>query len=146
MIMDGGPSLTKKKIVVDKKGRKTRKVGPAIERAAGTYKQIICLRNDVGMGGAKMVAAACDGTLGAFKTLWKARDGALILWEKAGNTKDLVYVQGEETFDKIVARAKSLGICAYVVTSGEERTKVCLALGPALVEDLNRLIPSSAPG
>lgn len=104
-------------------------------------KQVIVLRDDLGMSDGKLVAQACHASLGAYKN---ADDSLRAEWEASGARKVAVHVSGEDRLMELFKEARSYGIAAYVVkdageTELEPGTVTALGVGPDSAETVDKV-------
>ena len=103
-------------------------------------KQVILVRNDLGMGKGKIAAQACHASLGAFKKAIKQDLDTVRKWDQEGEAKIVLKVD-LKTMIKFKGWADDEGIPSYMVqdagrTQLEPGTKTALAIGPAEAEKL----------
>ncbi len=96
-----------------------------------SYKQVIVLREDLGMSTGKMIAQACHASLKAYK---KASGEKKRNWEETGAKKVALGLGGEK-LETLHHRSKDIGLPSALVTDAgmtelEPGTKTALGIGP----------------
>lgn len=94
-------------------------------------KQLIILREDLGISRGKEISQACHASLGAYR---KTDSKTVSEWESSGARK-IVVSSGDEELEDLYARIKSKDIPAYLVkdagkTEIEPGTVTALGVGP----------------
>jgi PTH2 family peptidyl-tRNA hydrolase len=116
-------------------------------------KQVIVMRKDLNMRKGKMIAQGAHASLRALVAGATLDDGQCIItmdepmasWLTARFTKVCVSVDSEAALDAVVEQARAAGVrCALIVDAGATEfhgvpTKTCCAVGPAWVEDVDRI-------
>ena len=125
-------------------------------------KQIIVIRKDLGMRKGKMCAQAAHASLGIFTDMMTAyshgkndewtmyqfaveNNSPIDMWIKSTTRKIVVGVNSENELLDIYEKAKEQQIPVHLVTDlgktefGGVATNTCLALGPALDENIDKL-------
>ena len=103
-------------------------------------KQVILIRNDLGMGKGKIAVQACHASLGAYKKAVKQTPELVRQWSVEGEAKIAVKVD-LRTMIEFKGWADREGLPNYMVqdagrTQLEPGTKTALAIGPAEAERL----------
>lgn len=103
-----------------------------------SYKQVIVLRDDIGMSAGKMVAQACHASLNAYKL---ASDAAASEWEVQGAKKIALK---SNNLEELLSRAESARLPAYLVTDAgltelEPGTVTALGIGPGKESKIDRV-------
>jgi len=96
------------------------------------YKQVIVIRQDLGMSTGKTVAQACHASLKAYR---KADKDEVAEWE-SGGSKKVALDPGDENLEDIFNQAKRNKIPAALVkdaghTEVRPGTKTAVGIGPA---------------
>lgn len=105
------------------------------------YKQIIVMRQDLGMRKGKMIAQGAHASLAA--TLSNIDDPRVVAWLEGPFAKICVRVQSQEELEDVVRRAQDAGLIAHtIIDSGRTEfkgvpTMTCAAIGPDLPERLD---------
>lgn len=118
-------------------------------------KQVIVMRNDLGMRKGKMVAQGSHASLGVILQIQKAGHGewgysnkvfeAFDQWIKGPFTKICVRVDSEEELLIIYGEAGKLGLPVKLITDAGHTefhgvpTMTCLAIGPAWSDDIDKV-------
>jgi PTH2 family peptidyl-tRNA hydrolase len=103
-------------------------------------KQVIVLREDLGISKGKQISQACHASLKSYK---KADSEERKKWEDAGSKKIAVEA-GEATLEERLQKAKTLQIPAALVkdaglTEVEPGTVTALGVGPAEEDKIDKL-------
>jgi PTH2 family peptidyl-tRNA hydrolase len=103
-----------------------------------SYKQVIVLRDDIGMSRGKMIAQACHASLNAYKN---ASNDAVDAWEREGAKKVTLRAEDLKTLRQ---RASNEGLPTYMVkdaglTELEPGTVTALGIGPAESNKIDKI-------
>lgn len=109
---------------------------PLLSKLTGDYKMVLVVRSDLGMQKGKAAAQCAHAALGCYKKALKADADALAAWERTGQTKVCVKVDGEEALLGLAAKCRELGITWSIVrdagrTQVEAGSLTVLGVGPA---------------
>lgn len=105
-----------------------------------SFKQVLVVREDLGMSRGKMIAQACHACLGAYRrTGTETRER----WIDAG-AKKVALKASEERFAEVLEKADIEEVTAYLVkdagrTELEPGTKTAIGVGPAEEERVDRI-------
>ncbi len=107
-------------------------------------KQVIVVRDDIGMSRGKLAAQCCHASLNAAK---KAKKAALASWEKIGQKKIVLRAKDEKEIMKIADGCKEARIPFYVVSDAgltelAPGTVTAIGIGPETEEKINRITGS----
>jgi PTH2 family peptidyl-tRNA hydrolase len=88
------------------------------------HKQVIVMRDDLNMRKGKMVAQGCHASLGALLSVAEHLDNTVEIpldehikpWLKGSFTKVCVRITGQAELEKLVYKAKQMGIPAVLIT------------------------------
>lgn len=99
---------------------------------SGEMKQVIILRENLGISRGKQISQACHASLGAYR---KGDPETISEWEKEGSRK-IALSSGDRELEDLYAQASSKDIPAYLVkdagrTEIDPGTTTALGLGPA---------------
>lgn len=106
---------------------------------------VIVMRKDLNMRKGKMVAQGCHAAIGAVHDSKHRDQRNLIEWGKSGTKKICVSVDSEqELMDTYGMAIRDDLPCHLVTDSGLTEfngiaTKTCLAIGPALSSDIDKI-------
>lgn len=97
-----------------------------------SYKQVIVVREDLGMSTGKMISQSCHASL---KSAERASEEALKNWNASGSKK-VVLSAGDDSLEELFQQAKRNKLPAYLVkdagrTEVETGAKTALGIGPA---------------
>lgn len=112
-------------------------------------KQVIVMRNDLGMRKGKMIAQGAHASM-AFLGHFLRSDVRDLTeeessWIDGSFTKICVYVNSQEELLEIYSKAKDAGLTVHMITdSGKTEfngvhTRTCLAIGPHSSEKINNI-------
>ena len=119
-----------------------------------TVKQVIVMRKDLNMRRGKQCAQASHASMGALLSIAHKNDSVVQIplypkglkeWLQGSFAKICVSVDSEEELDAIYAQAKEAGLlCCLIEDSGRTefngvKTKTCCGIGPAPVEDIDKI-------
>ncbi|MFH0863435.1 MAG: peptidyl-tRNA hydrolase Pth2 [Candidatus Altiarchaeota archaeon] len=103
------------------------------------FKQVIVVRSDLAMGKGKIAAQASHAAVAtADKSRYKAD------WLSQGQKKTVVKVTGEKELLTILHAARDAGLPTVLIedaghTQVEPGTKTCVGIGPAPVEQIDKI-------
>lgn len=102
-------------------------------------KQVIILRKDLGLRKGKMIAQGCHASRGAAKL---ADEQNVSNWERKGETKIVVGINGEENLLDLYKEMNSAGLPTKLVrdhghTEIEEGTMTAVGVGPSQNEKID---------
>lgn len=105
------------------------------------YKQMIIIRRDLNMSPGKMAAQAGHAAVGG---AFDSNPFCLVNWMKEGYKKVVLGVDSEEELMALLDHANSLELPVFLVrdfglTELEPNTITCLAIGPALGTDIDKV-------
>jgi PTH2 family peptidyl-tRNA hydrolase len=117
------------------------------------HKQVIVMRDDLNMRKGKMVAQGCHASLGALLSVAEHLDNTVEIpldehikpWLKGSFTKVCVRITGQAELEKLVYKAKQMGIPAVLITDNGKTefngipTVTCAGIGPGPVEQIDLL-------
>lgn len=118
------------------------------------HKQVIVVRNDLGMRKGKMVAQGAHASMAAILNLLKTNPKALqndprvVPWVEGAFTKVCVRVDSEEELIAVYEAAKNAGIITALITDAGKTefhgvpTKTTVAVGPDEEEKINKITGS----
>jgi len=111
-----------------------------------SYKMVLIVRQDLGMGVGKIAAQVGHAVLGAYQTIVESEDvkqqEALFNWEENGQAKIVLKIKSKEEMLEVSKKAKQAGLNYYIVadagrTQIEAGSLTVLAVGPASSADLD---------
>lgn len=107
-------------------------------------KQVIVVREDLGMSPGKTAAQCAHASLGAYR---KAKKKDILAWSITGEKKVVLLCSGLDELKSLLAKAKSLGIAHSLIedagmTELPPGTITCLGLGPAPEDLINKVTGS----
>eukprot|EP00029_Vermamoeba_vermiformis_P010556 TRINITY_DN5569_c0_g1_i1.p1 TRINITY_DN5569_c0_g1~~TRINITY_DN5569_c0_g1_i1.p1 ORF type:complete len:252 (-),score=36.39 TRINITY_DN5569_c0_g1_i1:49-804(-) len=111
------------------------------KNSSSGHKLVLCVRIDLKMGIGKIAAQCSHGTLGIYKRMLSASPGVLSEWERSGEKKVVVKIDGPEQMEQLERRAIELGLPTHRVrdagrTQVEAGTSTVLAVaGPEHLVD-----------
>ena len=102
----------------------------------GSYKMILCVNQELGMGKGKIAAQCCHAAVGCYKKAKKNCPTGLSAWEYTGCAKIAVKCPTEDEMNEILMKAIQVGIPYYFVedagrTQIAAGSRTVLGLGPA---------------
>ena len=105
------------------------------------FKQIIVIRNDLGMSGGKKCVQSCHASLGAYK---KTDKKIIKKWELEGQKKVVLEVDSEEKILDLYKKLKKEKIPCFLVedaglTELKPGTITALGIGPEREETLDKI-------
>lgn len=105
------------------------------------HKQVIVLREDLGLSRGKLAAQAAHASLKAWK---KVDNTSKEKWDREGSKKVVVGVKTEDELLEIKTRSEKLGLPSAMVrdaglTEVEPGTKTALAIGPAESKNIDKI-------
>ncbi len=108
------------------------------------YKQVIVLRNDLGMSKGKIAAQAGHAAVSAAEEARKKRPDWWSRWIEEGQCKIALKVDSEEELLKLEKKAKKLRLPSAMITDRgltelPPGTKTCLGIGPAPSDQIDRI-------
>jgi len=106
-----------------------------------TYKQIILVRQDLKLPKGKACAQAAHASVEA---VLKSDSAVVKSWRQEGMAKIVLKVEDEKELVKYFQKAKDEGLISSLITDAGRTviapgTKTCVAIGPAVEEDLDKL-------
>jgi len=104
-----------------------------------TYKQVIAVRADLGMGKGKIAAQAAHASVSA-----SDKSGYRGEWLREGQMKTVVKVSGEKELLNVFEEAREAGLpAALIEDAGHTQilagTKTCVGIGPAPAGEIDRI-------
>jgi len=111
-----------------------------------SYKMVLIVRQDLGMGVGKIAAQVGHAVLGAYQNILESQDikhkEALYNWEENGQAKIVLKIKNKEEILEVTRKAKQAGLNHYLVadagrTQIEPGSLTVLAVGPASSADLD---------
>jgi len=111
-----------------------------------SYKMVLIVRQDLGMGVGKIAAQVGHAVLGAYQNILESQDvkhkEALYNWEENGQAKIVLKIKNKEEMLEVSKKAKQAGLNSYLVadagrTQIEPGSLTVLAVGPACSADLD---------
>jgi peptidyl-tRNA hydrolase len=78
-------------------------------------KLVLCVRADLKMSIGKIAAQCSHGTLGIYKRMLQSSPGVLAEWERSGEKKVVVKIDGPEQMEQLERRAIELGLPTHRV-------------------------------
>lgn len=117
------------------------------------HKQVIVMRDDLNMRKGKMVAQGCHASLGALLGASMKFDNVIEVplnenigpWLEGSFTKVCVRITGQVDLEKLVYKAKEMGLPAVLITDNGKTefngipTVTCAAIGPGREEQIDLL-------
>lgn len=131
-----------------------------MERQNENVKQVIVMRNDLGMRKGKMIAQGAHASLKVFTDImyvendkhvmdvgdaYPSHESAIVQWLEARFAKICVRVNSEQELLEINKQAKEAGLpVALILDSGKTEfdgvpTYTCLAIGPAKAKKIDKI-------
>eukprot|EP00033_Pygsuia_biforma_P000804 GCRY01000938.1.p1 GENE.GCRY01000938.1~~GCRY01000938.1.p1 ORF type:complete len:164 (-),score=23.39 GCRY01000938.1:297-788(-) len=110
-------------------------------------KMVLCVRNDLKMGKGKIAAQCSHATLGAYKIAVHTCPDLLASWERQGQPKVVVKIDGKSDMKEIVRQCREKNV-NYCVISDAGRTQVdpgtntVVAVGPGPLTSINLITGS----
>lgn len=110
----------------------------------GDYKMVLVVRNDLKMGKGKIGAQCGHASVGAYQRGMEKNPAVIRRWDDSGCAKICVKVETEKELNQIKKIANLQGLNYYLVHDAG-RTQIAagsatvLAIGPALVQDVDKL-------
>lgn len=111
----------------------------------GNFKQVIVIRNDLGLGKGKFSAQCAHASVHAFEKALKKEPEWVSEWKEQGEEKVVVKVDGEkELLDYFMeVKARFAGMPALITDAGRTQipagTKTCFAVGPVPEEEIDKI-------
>jgi len=107
-------------------------------------KQVIIIRNDLGMSLGKSIVQACHASLGSYG---KTSQAIIKSWKGQGEKKVVVEVNSKKEIIQLYKKAKELGVSCFLVkdaglTELEPGTVTALGIGPDKEELINKITGS----
>ncbi len=111
------------------------------------YKQVIIIREDLGMSTGKLVSQACHACLEASAQAKEIDHKAWEAWRREGGKKVIVAVDSKEELIELEKKAEELGLpCTLITDRGLTElppgTHTALGIGPAESTSVDRLTGS----
>jgi PTH2 family peptidyl-tRNA hydrolase len=108
------------------------------------YKLAIVMRTDLEMGKGKMCVQAGHASIKAYVEASNARSQIVDAWLHEGQFKVVVKAKSEQELNEINEKAHALGLEISLVydfgfTQVAPNTLTCIAIGPALVEEIDKI-------
>ena len=108
------------------------------------YKQVIVIRQDLGMSTGKKVAQGCHASVTAVLEAKKHAKGDFNTWFRGGQKKVALKIRSEEDLNTIYHDAKKMHLpCAVISDAGltqlEPGTKTAVAIGPAKSSEIDKI-------
>ncbi|NOZ59329.1 MAG: peptidyl-tRNA hydrolase [Euryarchaeota archaeon] len=108
------------------------------------YKQVIVVRDDLGMTRGKACAQVAHASLGAAEVAMKEHAAWYEAWRRSGQKKVVVRGESQEHLGRLFEEAKRLGLPCFLVrdaglTQLPPGTTTALAVGPAPGEMVDRV-------
>ncbi len=113
-----------------------------------SYKMVLVVRQDLGMGVGKIAAQVGHAVLGAYQNILETQDirqkEALFNWEECGQAKIVLKIKNKEEILEVSKRAKQAGLNTYLVadagrTQIEPGSLTVLAVGPGNSADIDKV-------
>ncbi|MEM5793161.1 MAG: aminoacyl-tRNA hydrolase [Candidatus Aenigmatarchaeota archaeon] len=107
-------------------------------------KQVIVIRNDLGMSLGKICAQACHASIGSFE---KTPEDIKNRWKLGGQKKVILQVNSRKEIIELHKKAKSLKVPCFLVkdaglTELKPGTITALGIGPEKEEKINKITGS----
>ena len=108
------------------------------------YKQVILIRNDLGMSTGKKCAQACHASVSASDLVRVKNKNVWKIWKNTGQKKVVLKVNNSEQLQNIHDLFKKQKIYCFLVrdaglTQLEPGTTTALGVGPALSTDIDKI-------
>jgi PTH2 family peptidyl-tRNA hydrolase len=108
------------------------------------YKLVIIVRTDLKMGKGKIAVQAGHASILAYTALNHDHPDIAVAWLKEGQFKVVVKAKSLSELDDISVKARAVGLPITFVhdfglTQVEPNTTTCLAIGPCISEDVNKI-------
>lgn len=128
----------------DDKNRESNEEFQEMSKRPQRYKQVIILRRDIIMSPGKACAQTAHAAIEAYK---RAGQSLRDMWEKAGYHKVILAANSEEELNALFDKADDANLPASIIrdfglTELKPGTITAVAIGPALVEDVDRITKS----
>ncbi|XP_053946376.1 probable peptidyl-tRNA hydrolase 2 isoform X1 [Anastrepha ludens] len=111
---------------------------------SNNYKMVLVVRNDLKMGKGKIGAQCGHGAVGAYQKAVRRTPRLVRAWESAGCAKIALRVESEREMMAIKHAAEANNLTTCLIrdagrTQIEPNSKTVLAIGPASVEDIDKV-------
>ncbi|CAD6994301.1 probable peptidyl-tRNA hydrolase 2 [Ceratitis capitata] len=108
------------------------------------YKMVLVVRNDLKMGKGKIGAQCGHGAVGAYQKAVRRTPHIVRAWENTGCAKIALRVESESEMMAVKRAADANNLTTCLIrdagrTQIEPNSKTVLAIGPAAVEDIDRI-------
>ena len=105
---------------------------------------VLVVRNDLKMGKGKIAAQCGHAAVGAYEQGMKKSPQLIRRWNSSGSAKIAVKVETEQELNELHRQARANGLnCCVIRDAGrtqiEPNTKTVLAIGPALIRDVDKI-------
>lgn len=112
--------------------------------SSNNYKMVLVVRNDLKMGRGKIGAQCGHGAVGAYQKAMHRSPRLVRAWENTGCAKVALKVESEAELMAIKRAAEAQGLNTCLIrdagrTQIEPNSKTVLAIGPAAVEDIDKV-------
>ena len=113
-----------------------------------SYKMVLVVRQDLGMGVGKVAAQVGHAVLGAYKNMLESQDvkqqEALFNWEECGQAKIVLKIKNKEEIIALEAKARANGLNTYLVadagrTQIEPGSITVCAIGPGNSAEIDQV-------
>jgi len=113
-----------------------------------SYKMVLVVRQDLGMGVGKIAAQVGHAVLGAYQNVLETEDiklkEAMFNWEECGQAKIVLKIKNKEEMLAVNKKAKESGLNTYLVcdagrTQIEAGSITVLAIGPANSAEIDKV-------
>ncbi|XP_017474035.1 PREDICTED: probable peptidyl-tRNA hydrolase 2 [Rhagoletis zephyria] len=111
---------------------------------SNNYKMVLVVRNDLKMGKGKIGAQCGHGAVGAYQKAVQCTPRLVRAWENTGCAKIALRVESEREIMAIKRAAEANNLVTCLIrdagrTQIEPNSKTVLAIGPASVEDIDKV-------
>lgn len=111
---------------------------------SNNYKMVLVVRNDLKMGKGKIGAQCGHGAVGAYQKTVQRNPRLVRAWENTGCAKIALRVESEPEMMAIKRAAEAHNLTTCLIrdagrTQIEPNSKTVLAIGPATVEDIDKV-------
>ena len=108
------------------------------------YKQVIIVRQDLGMSQGKKVAQACHASVSAVLEAKKHNISDFNTWIRGGQKKVALKIRSEEDLNTLFHKAKDMRLpCSIIRDAGltqlEPGTKTAVAIGPGKSSEIDKI-------
>jgi len=113
-----------------------------------SYKMVLVVRQDLGMGVGKIAAQVGHAVLGAYQNILESEDiklkEAMFNWEECGQAKIVLKIKNKEEMLAVNKKAKEAGLNTYLVcdagrTQIEPGSVTVLAIGPGNSAEIDKV-------